>query len=132
MDPRWFSILLLAVLPVAAGDADRQNVIRKHAALSMRPFGGKGASLVVPNLEKAAINAKDPEVRGGIVYTLASIGNLETTLPIFEKLLAKTNVDYVKRFLRAAIRVLGKEGGDFGRSGRFLFREDRDDPAREG
>ena len=34
-------------------------------------------------------------------------------------------------FVRAAIRMVKGEGGDFGRAGRFLFEEDRNDPARE-
>jgi hypothetical protein len=113
-------------------DSDRQNANKKHAALSLRHFTtDDGKKLVLKRLERMAARSKDPYVRGGIVYTLTKIGNIETTLPVFEKILEDTNTKYGRYFMEGAIRTLKGEGEGFGRSGRFLFAEDRDDPARE-
>jgi len=112
--------------------SDKQAVVKKHAGLACRAFEGEEASkLVVPKLEKLAIKTKDDNVRGGIVYTLAYIGNTDTTLPVLEKVRDSINDRWRKSFVRSAISVLKGEGGDFGRSGRFLFWEDRSDPARD-
>jgi hypothetical protein len=113
-------------------DSDRQNANKKHAALSLRHFTtDDGKKLVLKRLERMAGRSKDPYVRGGIVYTLTKIGDVETTLPVFEKILEDVNTEYGRYFMLGAIRTLKGEGEGFGRSGRFLFAEDRDDPARE-
>lgn len=112
-------------------DTDKQNADKKHAALSLRHFTtDDGKKLVLKRLERMAGRSKDPYVRGGIVYTLTKVGNTKTTLPVLEKILDDTNTKYGRYFMEGAIRALKGEGGGFGRSGRFLFQEDRDDPAR--
>ena len=119
---------------------DKQISVRKHAALACAHFKGEEASkLVLKKLEKIAQKSKDANVRGGVVYALAYIGNTETTLPVFEKLkkqFSKNKENWRDRwrasFMRAAIKVLKGEANSFdGRTGRFLFEEDRDDPARQ-
>lgn len=110
---------------------DRQNMIRKYAAVSLKAYSGeKAAPLVVTKLEQLAGKTKDPAVRGGIVYTLAYIGVRETTEPVFKKILEDQHEEYGKGFMRDALKMLRKESGDFGRSAWFLFWEDREDPAR--
>jgi HEAT repeat protein len=118
-----------ALLKTVSGD--KQNMIRKHAALSLRAFSSDAASaLVRPKLEQLAARTKDATVRSGIVYTLAFIGKVETTEPILKEILEDQHDEYRKNFLRQALRLLRGESGDFGRSAWFLFWEDRDDPAR--
>ena len=109
---------------------DRQNQVRKHCALALRSYEGPGAKLVLKKLEQTALKMKDRTVRGAIVYALAFIGNTKTTLPVLQQLLERQKDEYGKSFMRRAIRILRGEGGDFGRSAWWLFREDRDDPAR--
>ena len=111
--------------------SDKQNSNRKHAAYSLRHFRtDEGKKLVVRKLERAALGAKDRGVRGGIVYTLAHIGNVKTTMPVFDKILDKLHDPIGQTFLRLAKRQLRGEPTDFGRSARFLLWEDREDPAR--
>ncbi len=115
-----------------ATKSDKQTMVRKHAAIAMRQFGTEAAKkLVVSKLEKMLKGKVDADSRGGIVYALAYIGNSKTTLPIFEKARDDTNTDYVKRFYKTAILILKKQESGFGRSAWYLFREDRDDPARK-
>jgi len=110
--------------------ADKQNAVRKHAALALRHYEGAAAEVVLKKLERLALKVKDSQVRGGVVYTLAHIGNTETTLPVFEELLEDMHDEWRKRFMRTAIARLKGETSDFGRAGWWLYREDRDDPAR--
>jgi HEAT repeat protein len=112
------------------GVQDKNAVVAKSAALGLRSFTGAGTALVVKPLERLALQIKAPEVRAAIVYTLAFTGDRETTLPVFRKVLEETHVDIYRTFYRRAIDVLSGNG-DFGESARLLFREDRDDPARE-
>ncbi len=113
------------------GLQDKNAVVGKHAALALRSYGGPATELVLKPLEKFVLQEKNPDLRGAITFTLAHIGNKETTLPVIQKLLGEANNDLAKSFYRSAIDVLKGEGGDFGRSAWWLFREDRDDPARE-
>ncbi|MDH3591859.1 MAG: hypothetical protein OER88_08280 [Planctomycetota bacterium] len=110
----------------------KQNAHKKHAALSLKHYGtDEGKKLVVKKLERLAAKTKAYETRGGLIYTLAHIGNVETTLPVFEKIKDDVkNSRWALGFVRQAIRRLKGEASDFGRSGRFLYAEDRDDPAR--
>jgi len=111
--------------------ADKQTMVRKHAALALKSYSTtESKKLVVKKLETLLKGIKEQDTRGALVYTLAHIGNRKTTLPLFEKLREDTNIDYVKSYYREAIRVLKKQSSEFGRSTWFLFREDRDDPAR--
>jgi len=119
---------------------DKQILVRKHAGLACAHFKGEEASkLVLKRLEKLALKIKDDTVRSGVVYALAHIGNVETTLPVFQKLkdrFTKNENNWRDRwratFMRAAIKMVKGEGGGFGgRTGRFLFEEDRNDPARQ-
>ncbi|MHC4547309.1 MAG: HEAT repeat domain-containing protein [Planctomycetota bacterium] len=110
---------------------DKQNWVRKHAALSLRHYKGEAAKLVLKQLEQTALRVKDRTVRGGIIYTLAFIGNEKTTVPVLRKILDKLHEDYSKSFVRTAIRLVRGQGGDFGRAGWWIFAEDRDDPARQ-
>jgi len=112
------------------GVQDKNSIVGKHAALGLRDYQGAGADLVAKTLERLALEIKTPDVRGAIVYALAHLGKKETTLPVFRKLLEDANIDYQKDFYRGAIRVL-EGNGDFGEATRFLFFEDRSDPARE-
>ncbi len=110
---------------------DKQNMIRKHAAVALRAYADEKASpLVVTKLEQLAKKTKDREVRGGIVYALAYVGNRETTEPIFKEILEDAHDEYAKAFLREALKMLRKESADFSRSMWWLLREDYDDPAR--
>jgi len=109
---------------------DKQNMIRKHAAVALQKYGEKASPLVVTKLEQLAGKTKDREVRGGIVYTLAYVGNRETTEPIFKKVLEDAHDEYGKAFLREALKMLRKESANFGPSMWWLLREDYDDPAR--
>ncbi|MHC4729835.1 MAG: HEAT repeat domain-containing protein [Planctomycetota bacterium] len=113
--------------------SDKQNSNRKHAAYALLHYGtDEGKKLVVRKLERAALSAKDRMVRGGIVYALAHIGDVKTTMPVFEKILAKLHDPMSQTFLRLAKRQLRGEPTEFGRSARFLLWEDRGDPARQG
>lgn len=117
--------------------SDKQEIVRTGAAFGCVFFRGAAAPLVLKKLEGYALKLKDPVVRGAVVYALAYIGNEETTLPVLEKLRdeykgSKNRQDEWRlTFVRSAIRMLKGEGGDFGRSAWFLFRDDRDDPARQ-
>jgi len=113
--------------------SDKQNALKKHAALALRPYGTtpEATALVLKKLEQEAGKSKDRWVRAGVVYTLAFIGNTDTTLPVFEKLLKEMNEDYGRNYMREAINVLKKQATDFGRAAWFLFAEDREDPARQ-
>ncbi|HEX5138342.1 MAG TPA: HEAT repeat domain-containing protein [Planctomycetota bacterium] len=110
---------------------DKQNMVKKHAALALLAYRGeKAAPLVRTKLEQAALKTKDRDIRGGIVYTLSFIGDVKTTEPVFLKILEDQHDDNGKDYLRTALRKLRGEAADFGRSTWFLFREDYDDPAR--
>ena len=74
---------------------------------------------------------KDRTVRGAMVYTLAHIGEPETTLPVLEKIYEDQSEDLGRIYLRTAINMVKGEGGDFGRATWWLWRETRDDPARQ-
>jgi hypothetical protein len=118
-----------ALLKTVSGD--KQNMIRKHAALALKAYSEEKAKpLVVTKLEQLAAKTKDRVVRGGIVYTLAFVGVRETTEPVLQKILEDQHDEWGKAFVREALRMLRKESGDFGRSAWWLFAEDRDDPAR--
>ncbi|MCK6460938.1 MAG: HEAT repeat domain-containing protein [Planctomycetes bacterium] len=118
-----------ALLKVLNGD--KQNMVRKHAALSLQKYTGeKAAPLVRTKLEQAALKTKDRVVRGGIVFTLAYVGDPKTTEPVLRKILEDQHDDNGKNFVRTAMRILRGEAGDFGRGAWWLFWEDRDDPAR--
>ena len=124
-----------ALLDAVGGD--KQKMVCKHAALALKGFAGTGAPLVRKRLEQAALRTKDPEVRRGIVYTLAFVGDAKTTVPVLEKLLEDEHEDWAQKFVRAAIsRVSGAEAGAEGdalaASASWLFWEDRQDPARGG
>jgi HEAT repeat protein len=120
-------------------NGDKQVAVRKHAAIACAGFKGEDASaLVLKKLEKLALKLNDRSVRSGVIYALANIGSVETTVPVLEKLkerFSKNKNNWMDRaavsFVRSAIRMVKGEGGDFGRAGRFLFEEDRNDPARE-
>ena len=112
---------------------DKQNSNRKHAAYSLRHYRtDDGKKLVVRKLERAALGAKDRMVRGGIVYTLAHVGDVKTTMPVFQKILDKLHDPMSQTFVRLAKRQLRGEPTEFGRSARFLLWEDLGDPARQG
>jgi len=124
-----------ALLDAVGGD--KQKSVCKHAALALRGFAGTGAPLVRKKLELAATRAKDPDVRRAIVYALAYVGDAKSTVPVLEKVLADEHEDWAQKFVRAAIgRVTGEfsggEGDPFADSARWLFWEDRQDPARGG
>ncbi|MEM8886157.1 MAG: HEAT repeat domain-containing protein [Planctomycetota bacterium] len=114
--------------------SDKQVVVRKHAALACRSFEGEAAPLVLKKLESLALKLKDDQVRSAVIYTLAQIGNEDTTLPIFEKIkkrFEKSKDDWRLRFMRSAINVLKGQDSNWGRTLRWLFGEDRNDPARQ-
>ena len=111
---------------------DKQSSNRKHAALALQDYRtDDGKKLALRKLERAALSTKDRIVRGGIVYTLAHIGDVKTTMPVFRKILDKLHEPMSQTFLRLAMRQLRGEPTEFGRSARFLYWEDRDDPARQ-
>ena len=121
-----------ALLKALSGD--KQHSIRKHSALAMKAFTGDASKLVLKKLERAALKIKDPYVRGAVVYTIAYIGNKETTLPVLDELLErfkKSRYDVGISFVRSARRVLKGDGEFPGRSLYFLYGEDRNDPARK-
>lgn len=110
---------------------DKQIMVRKHAAIACKDFANdKGKPLVRKRLESLALREKAREVRGGIVYALAFVGETKTTLPVFEKLLEDARDDLARGWLRNAIRVLKKRGTFDGRGTWWLFGDDRRDPAR--
>ncbi|MHC4342446.1 MAG: HEAT repeat domain-containing protein, partial [Planctomycetota bacterium] len=112
-------------------NSDKQHVVRKHAALALMGYEGPGAKLVVKPLEQAAFKTEDREVRGAIVYTLAHIGDPKTTVKVFERLKGEASRNPIATaYMREAIKKLKGEGGDLSLSERWLFRENRDDPAR--
>jgi hypothetical protein len=122
-----------AILDAVSGD--RQKVVCKHAALALRGYEGAGAPAVRKKAEQAAVAAKDPEVRRALVYVLAYVGDAKTTVPALEKVLEAENEQWGKAFVQGAIdRLKGPvpEGGEdkFGDSARWLFSDDREDPAR--
>mgnify|MGYP001812955602 CR=1 FL=1 len=106
--------------------------MKKFCALSLRHYEGKGAELVVPKLEKAVLKLKDRTIRGAVVYTLAFIGNPRTTVPVLQQVLEKQRDDRGRTYVRTAIAMVKGTGGNFGRSTWWLFREHREDPARQG
>ncbi|MHC4932034.1 MAG: HEAT repeat domain-containing protein [Planctomycetota bacterium] len=114
-----------------AVNSDKQMVVRKHAALALMGYEGPGAKLVVKPLEQTAFKTEDREVRGAIVYTLAHIGDATTTLKVFERIKSEASRNPIATaYLREAIKKLQGEGGDLSLSERWLYRENRDDPAR--
>lgn len=111
--------------------SDKQNLVRKYSAIAMRYFEGEAAKLVLPALEKEALEVKDRNVRSGVVYALAHIGNTATTIPVLEKLLEKQHDEYAAAYLRGAIAMVRTGSGDMGEALRWVFWEDREDPARK-
>jgi len=117
--------------------SDRQEIVQTAAAFGCISYRGEASELVVPKLESYLKRIRDATVRGAVVYALAYIGNEDTTLPLFEELRdeyedSKNREDRWRlAFMRSAISVLKGEGGDFGRSAWWLFRDERDDPARQ-
>jgi len=116
---------------LSAISRDKQMMVRKHAAIAIKAYSATDESkkLVKTKLESLALREKSREVRGGIVYALAYIGDTGKTLAVFEKILAKLNDDYGKGWMRDAIKVLKKRGN--WRMSRWLWTEDSADPARE-
>jgi len=114
------------------GMKDKQQEVGRHAALALRHFEGPAAELVRKPLEQAALAEKSRELRGAMVYALAKVGSKETTIPVLRKILADSPDEMARGFVRRAITVLEGTGGDFGEAAWWLFREDRDDPARKG
>ncbi len=115
--------------------SDKQKMVCKHAALALCGYAGEGAALVRKKLEQAALRTKDPEVRRGIVYALAFVGDAKTTVPVLEKLLEDEHEEWAQNFVRAAISRVGGakvEADAVSESARWLFWEDRQDPARGG
>jgi len=124
-----------ALLDAAADD--KQKMVKKHAALALRGYAGEGAEVVRKKLERAAKSTKDPEVRRAMVYALAYVGSAKTTVPVLEKLLDDEHEEWGQKFIAGAIaRLKGTagtgEGDPFAESARWLFWEDRQDPARGG
>ena len=124
-----------ALLDAVGGD--KQKMVCKHAALALRGFAGAGAALVRKKLEQAVLRTKDPEVRRGIVYALAFVGDAKTTVPVLEKALAEEHEEWAQNFVLSAIgRVKGVaaagENDPFAEAARWLFWEDSQDPARGG
>jgi HEAT repeat protein len=110
---------------------DKQARVRKNAAIALKEFRtDEGRALVKKKMEKSLDKENDREVRGGTIYSLTFVGDRETTLPKFEQLLEKSKDQMAKGFMRTAIRVL-KKRGEWGREIWFLYREDRNDPARK-
>jgi hypothetical protein len=113
--------------------SDKQKVVCKHAALALRSYEGEGAKLVVKRLEKAASSTKDADLRRAIVYALAYVGNAKSTVSVLNKLVEKSREKWEKTFLGSAIRKLQAEPEEedkFAESAKWLFWEDRQDPAR--
>jgi hypothetical protein len=116
--------------------SDKQKMVRKHAALAL--FGyqtADAATFVRPRLEKAALRTKDTDVRYALVYVLAHLGEAKTSVPVLEKVLDDAREDWARAYVQGAIRKLeGRRsaiGGDaFSESARWLYCEDRQDPAR--
>ncbi len=114
-----------------AMEGDKQAALRKHSVIAMRSYEGPGAKFVLKPLEQAALKVKDPDMRGALVYTLAYIGNSETTVPVLQEVMAKLNDDLSRAFVQTAINICKGRGGDFGRAAWWIFAEDRNDPARQ-
>ncbi|MHC4161500.1 MAG: HEAT repeat domain-containing protein [Planctomycetota bacterium] len=118
-----------------AAGSDKQRMVCKHAALALRSYAGAGAELVRRRLERAVLHTKDKDVSRAIVYVLAYVGVPKTTVPVLRRVLDKAHEDWAQAFVRGAIRKIegaSDEGAHdkFGDSARWLFWEDREDPAR--
>lgn len=113
------------------GLKDKHQEVGRHAALGLRSYEGPAAELVLKPLEQAALAEKSREVRGAMIFTLAFIGKKETTIPVLRRILEESPDELARAFVRQAIGTLEGSGGGFGESARWLFREDRDDPARQ-
>jgi HEAT repeat protein len=113
------------------GLKDKHQEVGRHAALGLRSFEGPAAALVLKPLEQAALAEKSREVRGAMIFTLAFIGRKDTTIPVLRRILEESPDELARAFVRQAIGTLEGSGGGFGESARWLFREDRDDPARQ-
>jgi hypothetical protein len=116
--------------------SDKQKMVRKHAALALLGYQtADGAALVRPRLERAVARTKDADVRHALVYVLAHLGEAKTSVPVLERVLDDAREDWARAFVQGAIRKLAGRrsaiGGDtFGESARWLYWEDRQDPAR--
>jgi hypothetical protein len=115
--------------------SDKQKMVRKHAALALRSYAGDSAELVRRRLEQAVLQAKDKDVSRAIVYVLAHVGAPKTTVPVLKKVMGEAREDWAQAFVRGAIgRITGASDEDaeteFNDAGRWLFWEDRVDPAR--
>ena len=82
---------------------------------------------ILSGRESPALRRRAEELGVAAVYEGA-----KDKLPVFEKILDKLHDPTSKTFMRLAKRQLRGEPTEFGRSSRFLFWEDRGDPAREG
>jgi HEAT repeat protein len=110
---------------------DKQARVRKNAAIALKEFRtDEGRQLVKKKMEKSLDKESDREVRGATIYSLTFVGDRETTLPLFQKMLEKSKDQMAKGFMRTAIKVLQKRG-EWGREVWFLYRDDRNDPARK-
>jgi len=115
--------------------SDKQKVVCKHAALALRNYAGEGSKLVAKRLERAVLSTKDADLRRAIVYALAYVGNSKTTVSVLNKLAEKSREKWEKDFVSAAISRLQAPAGEedkFAASGKWLYWEDREDPARKG
>ncbi len=116
-----------------AVNSDKQKLVRKHAALALRSYAGEGSKLVLKRLEKAALTTKDPDVRRAIVCALAYVGSPKTTVPVLKKVLEKAREKWEQGFVRGAIQKIKAAAGEedkFADSAKWLYWEDRKDPAR--
>jgi len=115
--------------------SDKQKMVRKHAALALRSYAGDNAELVRRRLEQAVLQTKDKDVSRAIVYALAYVGAPKTTVPVLKKVMDEAREDWAQDFVRGAIgRITGASDEDaeaeFSDAARWLFWEDRVDPAR--
>ncbi|MHC4491260.1 MAG: HEAT repeat domain-containing protein [Planctomycetota bacterium] len=111
-----------------AVDEDKQKMVCKHAALALRHYEGAG-SLVRKKLEQLALRVKDQDVRLAVAYALAYVGEGKKTIRVLEKMLEKTHDEWRLKFIHGAIGRVRGEQGPF--SARWLYYDDRDDPARK-
>ncbi len=115
--------------------SDKDPVVAKHAGLALHHFAGEGSKLVLKRLERSLLKTKNEDVVRAIVYTLAFVGNTESTVKALHKLDEETAEEWNKRHIHAAIAKLKatpEEQKKFAKYGDWLYWEDREDPARKG
>jgi HEAT repeat protein len=110
-------------------DKDSQYGVRKHAALALSEYAGKGEKLVRKRLERAAGKEEEPSVQCALVYALVKLGPKKSTVRIVRKVLDQQRQDWSRSFIESALQKL--EGGKGRFSGSWLFMDDREDPARK-